>query len=503
MNSFRITHDGRIGRALTLAASLALALTLGTARRADAVACSTSICTSTGTNTCSIANTTLDSGCPGVGPCVLDWGSSMDVTISGTLNADALACDLTLAANSFTVSGTIRKQTGTTIVNTSGAGEFFSTTGSGGVDARKNGSFTVNSGGTCTHGGGDITAAGQSPICSGGFVWLNCGALSITKGINADGACGGDDSGDGGTLWFTASTGSASFSGNGNVTANASGSETFGGWIDIDVATTLSQGKTMQAKGGNDGSGGEISMVAGGATTSSGALNVVAAGGYGVGGTVSIGGTLVTVSGAISDNGGYSGGSVGVYGTQDISVTGNIDSSGGGGGPGGYVTIWGDEDSTIDGTVNVGSGGTYATGGAIDFIAGNNHTLAIEKVLTTTVSAGGDANGSIDFDACNIVIHNDLRSRNVAVAGGQGGGTNWLRYKGTFTQTSGDSILADDPALANCAAPVISGNRIDCRCPDANADLVCDSATCVSAPTLSGTVTPTALICPMVLPACG
>jgi hypothetical protein len=318
MNALHMTHDRRIGRALTLAASVGLALTLGSARRAEAVACSTSICTSTGTNTCSIANTTLDSGCPGGGaPCVLDWGSSMDVTVSGTLNADALACGLTLAANSFTVSGTIRKQSGTTIVNTSGTGEFFSTTGSGGVDARKNGSFTVNSGGTCTHGGGDITAAGQSPSCSGGFIWLNCGELNVTKAINADGACGGDDSGDGGTIWFTASTGAASFSGNGSITANASGLETFGGWIDISAATTISQGKTMQAKGGSSGSGGEIDMVAGGAITSSGALNVVASGTYGAGGIIDIDGTLVTVSGAISDNGGYSGGSVGVYGTQD------------------------------------------------------------------------------------------------------------------------------------------------------------------------------------------
>jgi hypothetical protein len=128
--------------------------------------------------------------------------------------------------------------------------------------------------------------------------------------------------------------------------------------------------------------------------------------------------------------------------------------------------------------------------------------LAIEKVLTTTVSTGGDANGAIDLDACNIVIHNDMRSRNVAVADGEGGGTNWMRYNGAFTQTAGDSILADDPAPANCTAP-FTGNRIVCRCPDANADLVCDSATCVSAPTLSGTVTPTALICPTVLGECG
>ena len=89
MNALHMTHERRIGRALTLAASVGLALTLGSARRAEAVACSTSICTSTGTNTCSVANTTLDSGCPGGGgPCVLDWGSSMDVTVSGTLNAD-------------------------------------------------------------------------------------------------------------------------------------------------------------------------------------------------------------------------------------------------------------------------------------------------------------------------------------------------------------------------------------------------------------------------------
>ena len=71
MNSLHSMHDGRIGRALTLAASLAVGLTLGSARRAEAVACSTAICTSTGTNTCSIGNVTLDSGCPGVGPCVL------------------------------------------------------------------------------------------------------------------------------------------------------------------------------------------------------------------------------------------------------------------------------------------------------------------------------------------------------------------------------------------------------------------------------------------------
>jgi hypothetical protein len=94
-----------------------------------------------------------------------------------------------------------------------------------------------------------------------------------------------------------------------------------------------------------------------------------------------------------------------------------------------------------------------------------------------------------------------VRTRNTAV----GGGENRLIYLGTATVTSAGSLLADDPAASNCAAAAgtTNGNIIECRCPDSNSDGICDSSTCVSPPTLSGTVTPTALVCPKILAACG
>jgi fibronectin-binding autotransporter adhesin len=471
---------------------LALGLALGAASNGDA-ACGTGICTGSG-NSCTIGNTTINANeCP----CTIDWGSSMDVTVSGLVSA-ADGCAVTLSAHSFDITGTIRSQAGSVTLNTSGSGDpFVKTRSTGNIDVKKGGLAVVNAAGACTISGGDVNADGVSPNCSGGFINMSCASLTVTKAIHADGACTGDDSGDGGWIWLTATSGNATLSGSGAISAIGAGSGTWGGWLSIDAAGTLSQGKSMQARGGTDGTGGDVELY-GSAITIDGALNTSAAGEEGEGGTIYVDGAEVTSNSIWTNNGGsWDAGSVDVFGTGDIDINAAINANASNGGSGGSITVAGDQNVTIDGAISADGGGEDSSGGTIDLTAGMNHTLAVNRVLSAVASSGGWTDGWTFLDACNVSITNDVRTRVSSV----GGGRNWMRYKGTLTLTSGDNLLADDPAATSCTQG--NGNVILCRCPDTNADLVCDSQTCVSAPTLSGTVTPTALICPTVLPACG
>jgi len=166
----------------------------------------------------------------------------------------------------------------------------------------------------------------------------------------------------------------------------------------------------------------------------------------------------------------------------------------GGGGDAGEIDIEGDRNVDLGGAITADTNGDLSSGGTITAAAGNNHTLTVRKTLeakSTTDNALFD--GTTDLSACNVVLIGAVKTRNTAVD--TGFGENDVTYKGTFNATNA-TMLADDSG----------GNLIFCRCVDTSpADGTCDSpATCVSPPTLTGaTITPTQVITPIIMAACG
>jgi hypothetical protein len=156
---------------------------------------------------------------------------------------------------------------------------------------------------------------------------------------------------------------------------------------------------------------------------------------------------------------------------------------------------------TVAGNVSATGAGDFSFGGTIDVTAGTNHTISLTKTLdarSTTTNGGFD--GDIALNACNVSVttaSGGMKTRNTSV----GGGSNTVTYQGTYSLGSGTLMSSDDPAATVCGGT--GSNRIYCRCADANVDGICDTNACVSAPTLTGSVTPTALVCPTVMPACG
>jgi hypothetical protein len=473
-------------------APLVLTLALGGIAGA---ACTTSICT--GGNPCTISGTnTIDDGC------TLDWGSTQDVVISGTVQTGADNRSFTLKAHSFDVTGTVRAKGASALlsIQTSGTGDpLFKTRVGGTIDVGNGGAASIAAAGSVDVSGTDFTADGNSAL-QGGSIDISGTTVSVTKTIHADAPSGGDA----GSITITATTGSVSLSGTGSITANGAGTLSFGGGITVSAATTLTQGKTMQAKGNGGGDGGSIILTSGSSGTSglitvSGTLNTSGSGTDSYGGSIDVLGGAVTSSAVWTNKGDSLGGIVDVDAIGgDININAAIGVDGTNGGSGGEVFVAGDAAVTIDGSITADATGTGSAAGSISIAAGTNHTLSVKKLLEATAANAGAADGTILIGpACNVSLTDTVRTRNTSV----GFGLNDISYRGTMTLTSGDSLLADNPAATHCDDAV--GNIIRCRCPDANANGVCDSMTCVSSPTLSGTVTPTALVCPTVMPACG
>lgn len=461
-------------------------------------ACTTAICT--GGNPCTISGTNnIDDGC------ILSFGSSQDVLVTGTMRTVNDDESFEIEAHSINISGTLRARGdfGSITIETSGSGDpFIKTSGTGAIDVSKGGELILDAAGTVEIAGGAIDADGGTGSCDGGDITITGTSVVITKAVHADGtSCGGA----GGTITITAFDTSVSLSGAGGVSANGGGSEYDGGTIAIDAITTISQGKAMHARGSGDGYGGAIGLAswstgATGLITVGGAMNASGGGSSeSAGGSITIDGGEVTTNDTLTVNGGY-------YdaGTVDIIANGGaVDTNSGisadasNGGYGGWVQIVADDDVTIDGTISANGGGADSGGGTIDIAAGSNAQLTVNNVIEAKASSNGAFDGTVMLDACDVVVDDTVRTRNTSV----GLGINTVTYTGTLSVTSVGSLLADDPAATTCVGSA-NGNVIRCRCPDANNDFICDSATCVSAPTLTGTVTPTALVCPTAMLAC-
>jgi hypothetical protein len=492
----------RAGRGARILGFALTVLILGGGAVPDArAACTTTICT--GGNPCTISGTnTIDDGC------ILNFGSSQDVLVTGTMRTASDDEGFTIQAHSIDISGTLRARGdfGSIWIETTGSGDpFIKTSGSGNLDVVKGGEVVLDAAGTVDIGGGAIDADGATGSCDGGEVTITGTSVVITRAIHADGAsCGGP----GGSITITATDTSVSLSGAGGVTANGGGSEYDGGAIAIDAVTTISQGKAMQARGSGDGWGGTIGLTssstgASGLITIGGAMNASGGGGADSrGGDISVDGGEVTTNDTLTANGGYfDAGTITLWATGAIDVNAGITAEATNSGYGGSIEIDADDDVTIDGQISANAGGADSGAGTVDIRAGSNAQLTVNNAIEAKATSNGAFDGTILLDACDIVVDDGVRTRNTSV----GLGLNHVLYAGTLTVTSGGSLLADDPAPTVCPASPgfpTNGNFIRCRCPDANTDGICDSLTCVSAPTLTGTVTPTALICPTVMPAC-
>ena len=227
---------------------------------------------------------------------------------------------------------------------------------------------------------------------------------------------------------------------NGSINVNGNGTDSYGGTINV-TGSVITTGTTWNARGDSGGGGGTIDVRA---LTGAGTVTT----------------TNGTASWNVSAGSDTFGASIYVAATGDVTLAGDMDAGANGAdGWGGDIAIETDGDITVQSTSRLESDST-----------------------------GTDAtDGTISLSACNITVAGDVDTRNLD------SGSNYFGYAGTFTQNGGSSLLADT-----------AGNIFACRCVDTSpADGTCDTpAACVSAPSLSGTVTPAATLSPLSRAAC-
>lgn len=544
----------RVATLAILSALVGSMLVIAAAREAHA-ACNTAICVG-GATACTISGTnTIDDDC------TLNW-SGKDVTLASgaSLKTAADGQNFAIVTDDFDVSGTIQSRGAplATPLTITTAG-YLNVHSTGKIDVSRGGHATVDSTGAVqfdgtefnADGGGSNADAGSITISSdgavsttgaihatgsgGGFggridIESTTSTLSIGAAVTANGASGTLFHHDGGTI-IIASAGDMTIGA--NVTANGNGTTAWGGSIDLTSGGNVIASGKLHASGDSDGEGGGITVEAVDEAEFGDTVKVNGGAGGGTGGGITITAASVLVSSDWSANGGTdaNGGAVAITAengdvelqgtsyisavsgnggdgdTIEISATGNVTLNGelfasaSGGGTGGDVTVSADGNVTVAADIVVDAAGTDSSGGTITITGGTNHTVTISQLLAArSTSSTGWFDGGIAVSACNVTVTNTgiLRTRNTSV----GSGTNVIDYQGTLTVAG--SALADDPAAGSCASP-LSGNVFACRCVDTTpADGTCDTPlACVSNATTTGaTITPTALVCPVMMAAC-
>ncbi|MGH7788136.1 MAG: hypothetical protein ACRERC_14785 [Candidatus Binatia bacterium] len=458
--------------------------------------CGSSPCTISGTSTIASGDTCNYAG--------------KDVILTGTLNGDNNAACYTVVADNLTVRGTLRARGSCINVTVSGNFKTESVSNSAAtVDVRNadsTGDGVYVTCGTATINGKAINAnadGDQTPFYypSGDIDIICSGAITGTGGpITAD-ATGGDDGG----IITVVSTGST-IDLSSQLTVNGGGTFSFGGSIYVDGSGNVTVGgatNSLEAQSAQGGSAGSVEIVSGGTATINGAINVNGNGDDTDGGTISVTAAAVSTGtswNARGDRGG-DGGSIdvnadsgaGTVTTTSGSASWNVAgaSATGDGGWGGGITVAALGDISLSGDMDAAGNGESASGGTID-ISTTNGDLVVETVSRLEAdSAGTDAtDGLVYLTGCDMTIKGDVDTRNTSLDSG----SNAFDYAGTFTQNTGSTMLADNDGA----------NDVLCRCIDTSpADGVCDTpATCVSAPTFNGTVTPAASIIPVPRASC-
>ncbi|MFI5364452.1 MAG: hypothetical protein ACHQ4J_02400 [Candidatus Binatia bacterium] len=432
----------------------------------------------------------------------------------------------TIKANNLTLDGTLRAHSGCIIVII--AGNFLSEINGSGVgtvdvsgvtDSDTAAEFELTASGSVTLNGTKIDATGATGGHQGGDIVITGTTVTGSTAIHAD-ATTGNGGNYGGTVSVatTATTnGDFNIDLTGNISVNAAGttSANNGGTITMDAKGGLTVGTSshdLEAKGTGAGFGGDISLTAeGGTATINGALNVNCGGATGFipeGGSIEVAGNSISTgtawTAAATDANGW-GGSItatakpaGSAGTITTTSASSFSVEGGTGGLGGSIDVEASGSITLAGDMNAQAAG-LADGGDIKIAAGvtSSSTLTIQSTATFHADVTGTTgfeDGTIELSGCNVTIAGDADTRNTSTSNP---GQNTVTYQGAFTTNSGSSLLADNVSGGK------GGNLVHCRCVDNNHDGVCDTpVSCVSSPSFSGTVTPSATISPTAQAAC-
>jgi hypothetical protein len=418
-------------------------------------ACSTAICV--GGDPCTISGTnTIDNAC------VLNFGNKEVIVAKGAkLTTAATGHSYELQSRDLRVRGELEAIGGGI---TATLGGFFLVenfnTSAAAVDAHSGGSIDVTAGGNVTLTGKQFDVSGSGGI-DGGSVTIDAGgAVTVAQTIDASG---------GGTF-------------------------SFGGSIDI-TGASIATSATMRTNGASGGDGGDIDLTATGLCDVDGTLNLNGDGADSWGGFVFLDcGSVDTTSSWTANGGSFgAGGDIDVWSTGTVATSSSSSWSctASGGGDGCFVTVSAGDDVALDGDINASASGADAFGGSIDVSSdAGDVSIGSTALFQADVGSNGAFNGDISVGGCNVGIDGTLDTR---TTGGPSGGTNTVTYRTTFGGTAA-TLRAGDP----------TGNEIQCRCVDADANLVCDTPlTCVSAPnTTGGTYQPTPVITKVALPSC-
>jgi len=376
------------------------------------------------------------------------------------------------------------------------------TTGSAGINARGTlgcsaGSINLSAGGPVTLNSAllvSATTAADGSIGSGGNIWVEGTAITADGAWSASGGTGGSS---GGGIDLTATTGAITVLPTGSMAANGSGTDSYGGYINLTAPGNIDAHGALTTTGT---SGGGITITSQKTATITG--NVTATGsGSGWGGSVWVQGTAVATNGVWSVTGGTGGGgeidltagtgSITLPPTNSMTANGTGTDAWGGyisataagdiaadgsltatGSDGGVVTITSQGAVSVSGDISVTGSGT-GWGGAIYVTATGDLVIAGTSTFTayTTGTNGSGFDGNIDLRGCNVNLAGDLTSRNSYHTSGGG---NRIEFHGYFIGTS--------TALMNTDSE--NPNQLVCPCKD----WTCTS--CAHDPTFFGTATP-------------
>jgi hypothetical protein len=418
-------------------------------------ACSTAICA--GGDPCTISGTnTIDN------LCTLNFGNKEVIVAKGAkLTTASTGHSYTIVSRDLRVRGELEAIGGGITATLTGffVVENFMTSAAA-LDSRDGGSIDITADGNVTLTGKQFDVSGSGGIDGGDLTVDAGGTLTVAQTLDANGG----------------------------------GSFAFGGTIDLTGASIAST-STIRAAGSNGGDGGSIDLTSDGLCDIDGTLNVNGDGADAWGGTIFVDCGSVDTTSLWTSNAG----SAGVGGDIDVFAVTTVAASSAsswtctasGGGDGCFVTVSAGDDVALDNDIDAGASGADAFGGAIDVSSDDGDvSIGSTAIFDADVGSNGFFNGDITVFGCDVDISGTLDTR---TTGGPTGGSNTVTYRSTF-DGSAATLRAEDP----------SGNDIECRCVDANADNICDSpASCVTAPNTSGgTYQPTPTISPIPLPAC-
>ena len=333
---------------------------------------------------------TTDADCGGtVGSCrgsLLDFGArGLTLTNNGMLDAQGAALSIKAGSLILQPKGVIQSLGGDVDATTTGVIQLQAN-----ADGSGRSRMDVSSGvaGTVTLvAGGDLTIAGQilavpnADLEYGGTIDVTGTNVTVVK--NAKLSVLGGNSGGGGDMYLTASTGTVSVAGTLEASSGADG-----GSIEIDSIgnVTLTADAIMDVHAGAGGDAGMICII-------------VDVGGVSLAGTVNL-----SAGGDLINGDGY-GGDFEIDANGAVTIATTIDTSGGGtGGSAGDVAIDTSGDITLSGPINAGATGSSGFGGFVD-ISTTTGMIDVQDDIDAVGPGSGGAISLFSFDDIRIAAH--------------------------------------------------------------------------------------------------